>query len=160
MMFMKTATSAEAFGRKRLVVAVGVGMSAIVPAIAAPAVEYSAGHADIGVEYEGGLLVLHYHFGDSAVLNGVVQGVESEYAPHEAYTRVPDAQKTARPAGAPWDFLGTPEGADLWLLPQHHVADVAHLGVAAEELDGADWIGSITSTITDVVGPAGSPFSM
>ena len=129
-------------------------------AVTYPTVEYSAGHADIGVAYEGGELDLHYHFGTDTVLDGVYQGVESEYSTDDVYTRVPDSQSISRPAGSQWDFLGTTAGSTIWYLPQNNVAGLPFLGTAAEELTIGEWAGPITYTFDILDIPAGAEFSI
>jgi len=141
----------------------GAGLTAILalPAAAAPMVEYSDGHADIGMAYEDDELFLHYHFHSGAVLNGVELMDEAEYEPEDIYVRVPSSQFVNRPPGATWDFIGTSAGGDVWYLPQGQIAGVPFLGSGAEETDPADWApGSFTYIITAVSRPAGSHFSI
>jgi surface-anchored protein len=128
---------------------------------AQPAIEYSAGHADIGVEYDASELELHYHFGTDAKLDGVVQGVETEFDLGEVFTRAGDAVKFPAPGGAQWSFLGTSSGNDIWVLPQSNTSGVPFLGVAAEEVGASgDWTGPISYEITGVTRPSGSHFSI
>ena len=136
------------------------GFAALVsvwPAIAsADLVEYSAGHADIGLAYHSGDddhgegLDLHYHFGTGAVLDGVSQGSDSEFGPGEAYVRVGDAVKTQLTSGL--DFLEASAGDDVWVLPQSSEPGVPFLGIAAEELSSSDF-SSATLSMTGFSGP-------
>lgn len=132
-----------------------VGLAAALAAVlglAGPAesalVEYSAGHADIGVAYEAGELHLHYHFGSGAVLDGAPLAGEAEYDPDEIYVRVADSRKFTLDRGA----LGLGVGlGDVWVLPQSNVAGVPFLGIATEEVPLG--IGSIRFSLTGMTGP-------
>jgi surface-anchored protein len=131
------------------------------PVAAVPMIEYTEGHADIGVAYEEDGLFLHYHFHAGAVLNGVELDDEAEYEPEEIYTRVASSQLVARPAGSQWDFIGTSAGGDMWYLPQVQETGVPFLGSGAEETNPDDWTpNSFSYTITAVSRPAGSHFSI
>lgn len=119
--------------------------------VRADLLEYTAGHGDIGVAYEGGALELHYHFETSAVLNGVTLGLgeEVETGPGGAYVRVSDSPLVYNANYAPnlsqYDFTGrTGDDPDLWVLPSSNVEGVPYLGIAAEEgFNEADWNGGI-----------------
>ena len=76
--------------------------------IDAALVEYSAGHADIGVALENGDLELHYHFGGNAVLDGVMLGTGAEFAPQDIYVRVSDSLKKTE---APLQLIGLGSGS-------------------------------------------------
>lgn len=137
-------------------------LAPVLPNASADIVEYSAGHADIGVEYEAGSgeLEPHWHFGTSAVLNED-SGNDIEYEPGGAYARVPDASKLSRPSGAQWDFTGAGAGDDIWLLSQNNIAGQPFLGFAAEEVGAAsDWTGDISWALDSVSGPSGAHFSV
>ncbi len=104
--------------------------------VSAEMVEYTAGHADIGLALAGpGQLYLHYHFGvGSAILNGLPATVANEeLAPSEAYVRVSDANLFTLPTAV--DFLGAAAGDQVWILPSVSTAGVPYLGIATEELD-------------------------
>ncbi|TWT57375.1 PEP-CTERM motif protein [Thalassoglobus neptunius] len=116
-------------------------------------VEYSAGHSDIGVEYEDhgshGHLHLHYHFGGDAVLDGTASGTESEYALDEAYIRVADSLMVS---GAPLNSVGLGAGTgDAWVLPQNNVAGVPFVGLATEEVPAN--FGDVKFSLEGVTGP-------
>ena len=101
-------------------------------------VEYTSGHADIGLAVEDdGALFLHYHFGvGSAMLDGTAATTANEeLTPAEAYVRVSDAAMTTAPFAI--DFLGASQGDPLWILPQTQNSNLAFLGIASEELDPA-----------------------
>lgn len=127
---------------------------------AVPLIEYSAGHADLGVAYENSELDLHYHFDTNAVLDGVIQGVESEYDVDEVYTRVPDSQVFSRLDGAEWDFLGVAAQETVWFLPQRNALGAPFLGVGAEALGFDDWTGPISYEFSVVDMPDGAAFSI
>lgn len=114
---------------------------------------YTSGHADIGIGFEDDELAPHWHFHAGAVVGGVELPDEAEYEPGEVAAIVADSQKVARPAGAEWNFLGIPAGADLWYLPQVQESGVPFLGIGAEELNGADWEGDLTITLLGLTGP-------
>jgi surface-anchored protein len=100
--------------------------------IDAALIEFSAGHADIGVALENGDLELHYHFGSNAVLDGVTQGVDTEYPPQDIYVRVSDSLKITN---APLQLVGLGSGpGDAWILPQTSVSGAPFLGIATEDL--------------------------
>ncbi len=118
-----------------------------VSAQATPTVEYSAGHADIGLAYESGELELHYHFGAGAVLDGVTLVSEDEADPGEVYVRVADSTQTT---GTALSFLGNAD--PYWALPQNNVAGQPFLGIAAEELSGSEF-SSASLEMTGFSGP-------
>jgi surface-anchored protein/MYXO-CTERM domain-containing protein len=94
-------------------------------------------------------LELHYHFGIGAVLDGVPQVADSEFAPQEAYVRVPDAA-IQFPGAVP--FLGTGALDPVWVLPQSNTSGLPFLGIAAEELSASDFA-SATISLTNLNGP-------
>ena len=100
--------------------------------IDAALIEYSAGHADIGVALENGDLELHYHFGGNAVLDGVTLGAGAEFAPQDIYVRVSDSLKIT---GAPLQLIGLGSGpGDAWILPQSNQSGAPFIGIATEDL--------------------------
>lgn len=115
---------------------------------AAP-LEYSLGHADIGLAYEGGELELHYHFGSGAVLDGTPSLVDLELQPEAAYVRVPDSA-VRMPGVVP--FLGTSVTDPVWVLPPSNTSGLPFLGIAAEDLESSE-IASATISLTDFRGP-------
>ncbi|REK17417.1 MAG: PEP-CTERM sorting domain-containing protein [Planctomycetota bacterium] len=125
---------------------------------ASAATNYTSGHADIGVAYEGpNDLWPHFHFGGNAQPPSLAN---DEVEPAEIVVIVPD-NAVPRPAGAQWDFLGTPAGQPLWFLSQSSVPGEPFLGIATEELDSADWVGNIDVALKSVASsPAGSNFSL
>ena len=118
----------------------------------ADVVEYTDGHADIGLGYEGpGELFLHYHF-EGATVGGTRQN-DAEFEPEDVYTRVPDSQGLNFDSVPPqFQFTGiTPDGtaaSDFWFLPQGNVSGVPFLGFATEELNAGDWVGNLSFALT------------
>lgn len=119
---------------------------------------FSAGHGDIGVGYPEGELEPHWHLHAGTAVNGVPLAEEAEYVPDALIVYVPDPP-VARPAGARWDFLGTPAGSPFWFLPQAEDAAKPFLGIARDELTPNDWT-SLTLSLLSFSGPAGGEFSL
>ncbi len=140
-----------------------VGLMAV-SAQAQPTIEYTDGHADIGVKYDAtNGFDLRYNFGSNGVLDGTPlgTGVNTEFDPGDVYTRAGDGVKLSAPGGSQWDFLGTTSGSDIWVLPQANTAGVPFLGTAGDDLDDSDnWNGNINYEITGVTRPSGSHFSL
>jgi len=138
----------------RTVCVLSVGLLCTLPSSvsAATLTEYSVGHADIGLAYEGGELELHYHFGSPASLNPA--STEDEFHPSEAYVRVPDATADiVTPSGQTYynTNLGLNLGDQFWVLPQSNTSGVPFLGFNAEELFGSP----ITSAQLEMTGFSG-----
>lgn len=132
------------------------------------AASFTAGHADgIALGYEGGAFDPHFHHDDNAVIDGMVTGVEGEFAPDEIVTVV--SQTTfdyvqdvvgGRPADPAWSLIGVDAGVSFWFLPQSDsgpggaaALGVPFAGIGFEELDPADWVGDITLQLLFVDGP-------
>jgi surface-anchored protein len=127
--------------------------------LVAEMVEYTAGHADIGLVLEGPeQLFLHYHFGvGSAILDGLpATALNEELAPSEAYVRVSDA--TIVFPGAV-DFLGTASGDPIWVLPQGNTPGVPFFGFATAELNPMQFT-SAGFRLSGMSGPAGGNFAL
>jgi surface-anchored protein len=115
---------------------------------------YSSGHGDIGVAYEGGQLVLHWHLGPSSILDGNPVGNPpdgEEFDPTDVAAFV-SAPPIPRPAGAVWDPIGNAAGENVWILPQVNNPAQPFLGLATEELIPANW-SSFAWEVTNVSGP-------
>jgi len=127
---------------------------------------WTAGHGDIGIEYLGGPTGLepHWHM-EGGIVNGVPQD-DVEFEAPDLTAVVPLSTFNyinsigGRPAGAAWDTIGVAAGVDFWLLPQVNAGpggaaalNAPFLGLGAEELDSADWVGGITLTLTAMSGP-------
>lgn len=126
-------------------------------------IEYTHGHTDIVVRYEGGQLVSYLRLDTSS---NVYQDTGEMYHLSETvYTRVPDlpantdgragyVYRANAPVSSSWDFTGrTTTDPDLWVLPQTNpVGQVPYLGFGIYDLDIGDWAGnSITWTMTDML---------
>lgn len=129
----------------------------LAPAVPA-AVVYSAGHGDIGIAFESGVLEPHWHLHSGAVVDGTPLGADAEYEPGELVALVP-GPAILRPAGASWDFLGVAAGDPVWFLPQSSDPGKPFLGIASEELDPDDWT-SLTLSLVGFSGPVGGHFSL
>lgn len=119
---------------------------------------YSAGHADINIDYNGTVLTMDYEFGSNAVINGLVIGAGGA-GPRPANTittLVGLNSLTTGPAGLPAPFAGNP----LWVLPQNSVPGRPFLGIGAEEVNpGVFQNDMITMTLTAFVQrPLGGEF--
>lgn len=124
----------------------------------AQAVNYTAGHADIGLAEEDGL-ELHFHAEDATIDGN--PNFEGELEPDEVLIIVPDSTRFARPAGAEWDMIGNGAGADTWALPQNEQVGVPFLGIGAEEATAGMFVdNTITLTLSTMSGPVGGEFSM
>lgn len=112
---------------------------------------YTRGHADFGIGYEEGDFYFHFH-AEGATVDGSEVG-DAEYD-------IPDVTVMA-PLGAsvvlPIDFpaLGANTGQTVWILPEVQDPALPFLGLATEELDGAEW-GDITFSLGAVTSPSGN----
>ncbi|MEM9701203.1 MAG: choice-of-anchor M domain-containing protein [Planctomycetota bacterium] len=125
-----------------------VAFVAFVAAQAHAGLEYTAGHADIGIGFEDDELFLHYHI-EGGIVGGVAQPDE-EFEPADLVTRVADSLNftSLNPAIATFTGADQPGGnGDLWILPQGEVSGVPFLGIAAEELDAIDGWQSASLTL-------------
>lgn len=112
---------------------------------------YSSGHADFGVAYEPGGFYFHFH-----AEGATVDGAEVEDAEYD----IPDVTVLAALESSvvlPIDFpaLGATTGQTVWILPEVEDAALPFLGLATEELDGAEW-GNITFSLGAVTSPSGN----
>lgn len=113
-------------------------------AVKAAPVEYTSGHGDIGLAFEDGELELHYHFDNTAVLDGSSPMSEIEFEPDEIYVRLGD--DTRGTATSSIAFLGLSAGDDAWVLPQNFTTGLPFLGIAADELDSTFSAASLSLT--------------
>jgi hypothetical protein len=125
-------------------------------------VEYTEGHADIGLAFEpGDGLFLHYHFGSGAVLDGVtvpplpIEGIELK--PSDAFVRVSDAAMIFVPSELP--FLGLSAGEPVWTILQSNQPGTPILGFAGEELD-QNQFNDAGFRLTGFRGPLGGQFAI
>lgn len=115
----------------------------------------TAGHGDIGIAYEAGVLEPHVHVHDGAIVDGAAVNNPpdgEEYAPGDILIFVSNPS-VSRPAGAQWDFIGVSAGTPIWFLPQTEDPAKPWLGIASEELTPGDWTGPLTITLTAASGP-------
>ena len=103
----------------------------------------SSGHIDIGIAYESGNWDLHVH---------QEEPTEAEYEPDEVILQVGAAAQATIPANPSFSFLGNP-GDPIWILPKSEDPELLFLGIGTEELDPADWTGSVTLSLGGVAGP-------
>lgn len=136
---------------------------AVAPAARATPVNYTAGHADIGLAYDQATesFSMNYQFGNSAV---PVSLRNTTVAPAEILTVVPDNQggssstSSIRPAGSQWDFLGVPEGGRFWFLPANNKTGVPYLGVSAQGLGSStNWQGANPTILFSIAGVPQKP---
>ncbi len=121
---------------------------------------YSLGHADIGIGYEDGELIPHWHVGLGAKVDGQTPPPQSEYAPEDLVAIVPNLPQ-ARPASASFDPTGVPvlgvaAGESIWVLPKSGAtaAGKPDLGLGAEEIGLGEWLGdTIVITLKSWTGP-------
>lgn len=114
------------------------------------------GHADIGVEYEGGEMHLHIHTEDANIDGSVMSG-DIEYEPDELAIRVPFGSTTSFTAAQAAAGVGA--GESLWFLPAVDPGSnlIPFLGIGGEELVASEWSGRpITFTLGSVTSPTGS----
>lgn len=107
---------------------------------------YSSGHGDVGIAYEDGQLVPHWHI-DTGILP------ETEYDPGEVRAVV-GAQRSS-PSGSE-SVLGVTSGSSIYVAGTS--ATQPNLGFGSEELDPADWqslstFGQINIELTAFSGP-------
>lgn len=101
----------------------------------------TTGHADVGIGYESGAFNLHVH----DEVNDI------EYSPADALLVVRSAALQRSPGGD-YRFLG-PVGTPVWVLPKVQNPDLLFLGIGAEELAPADWMGTLQFSLKSVSGP-------
>jgi len=125
------------------------------------ALNYTAGHADIGVGWEdegsGFELHPHWHTHTGAVVGGVPEGSDGEYEGDALTAIVPASREFVAGSDATFNTgAGTTTGSSYWMLPSGNVSGVPFLGIGTEELDPSFWDGDISITLGSVVSPSGS----
>jgi surface-anchored protein len=127
-------------------------------ATATSAGNYTEGHADVGLAYDGGW-DLHIHV-EGAWIGGVFYADE-EFEPHEITTLAPPASVVPRPAGSQWDPIGNSAGEDTWILPQVELPGVPFLGIGTEEIAPGDFVNDqVTLALVNMTAPTGADFSL
>ena len=142
------------------------GLMAWVGGGVAPAADYTGGHGDLGIGYEGGELELHVHLHEESVVDGTPLDADGEYGPDEitivvpytTYEHVVDVG--GRDPAAAYDPIGVNAGEGYWFLPATDsgpggadALGTPFLGLGAEELDPLDWVGQLTLSLVSVSGP-------
>lgn len=140
-------------------------VAAAVPLNSASAASiWTAGHGDLGIGYEAGELEPHWHLGeegeevvvDGATISNDPDGFE--YGPDELIATT--SLSAIRSTGSQWDYIGVSANGTYYLFPQVADLNTPWVGIGTEELDPADWTGSLTLTLTGITGPAGGKFSL
>lgn len=132
----------------------------------APAADYTGGHGDIGIGYEGGELELHVHLHEASVVDGTPLDADGEYGPDELTIVVPYSTYEhvvdvgGRDPSAAYDPIGVNAGEGYWFLPATDsgpggadALGTPFLGLGAEELEPLDWVGQLTLSLVSVSGP-------
>lgn len=120
---------------------------------AVPTIEYSTGHGDVGLAYEGtDDLFLHFHLGDVNDLNPVQ--TEEEFEPGAVYVRVGDNTQST-PGALPW--LGNGASDPIWALPLSNPSPdpIPYLGIATDELKNEGGGSDFTSASLEMTGFSG-----
>ena len=141
----------------------------VLPAVYATAATLTFGHVDaIGIGYDGTDLEPHVH-AENATVDGVLVA-DGEYAPDEVAIVVPASTFNhttttgGRAAGPEWNPIGVAAGQSYWFLPQGSTLSnslgAPFAGIAAEELNPADWSGNLTVKLTAANMPIGGQFSL
>jgi surface-anchored protein len=113
-------------------------MSLVGTASAQVVYTYTTGHADIGIGYEDGVLVPHWHIND-----------ETEYEPGQVLAVISSTLSSPTGSAA---ALGVSDGSTVWVCGK--AAYQPNLGFGAEELVADDWVnGTITLSLTGWSGP-------
>ena len=97
-------------------------------------VEYSRGHADIRLRFDGSGIVLEWQFDSGAVLGGNTLTSSIRMEPSGAYARVGDAARFV--VTGPVEFLGVNSGSTIWRLPAIQNTALPFLGTSSEGLSG------------------------
>jgi surface-anchored protein len=111
---------------------------------------YTAGHGDIGVEYEDGDFLPHWHIHAGGTVDGAVLGTDGEYEPGDLVARI-ETTSTVSNSGVA-SALGVSTGATVFRTGI--TAYPPNLGFGLEELAPGDWLDdTITISLTEVSGP-------
>ena len=127
--------------------------------------EYTAGHADIAVVYEGGELGLQWSFGVNAILDGKTLTEPLTLGSREAYARAADESIISwESLPDRFEFTGLTPGqpGSLWVLPQGtQPPGLPHLGLNwLQYTEPSDWDGGFEWALTAAKMPAGGEFSL
>ncbi len=139
-----------------LVVAFLVGSLACAVPDAAAKSYYTNGHTDIGLEYEDGELIPHWHLAAGNIVNGEPLPGEEEFSPEDLVAVFAGTRASA--AGSA-DYLGVATGTTIY-MGGPSAGWQPYLGFGTEELDPGDWIGPIKLTLTGWSLPPGGNFAL
>lgn len=123
----------------------------ILPLAAAPCFGLtilSEDHADVGVAYEDDAWELHIGIEDE------INGGHIELEPEEALFYGDDSIRLLAPGSGAYAFLGAANDP-VWIFPQVEQTGALFLGIGAEELNGADFVGNVSLSLVNVIGPGG-----
>jgi len=138
----------------------GVGVLALGLFLSGPAAMavsyYTEGHTDIGLEYEDGEFIPHWHLDGGNIVDGAPIPEEGEYEPDELIAVFSGTR--ASPADSA-GYLGIPGGTTIY-MGGPSVNWQPYLGFGTEELDPADWVGGIKLTLTTYTLPENGHFAL
>ncbi len=120
---------------------------------------YSGGHGDIGLAYEDGQLIPHWHLDNGAIVDGEPLpdsgGEGHEYAPGDLIAQVSSLRNSASNSST---YLGVSTGTPIYVAGL--LAFQPYLGFGTEELNPLEWTGDITVTLTGFTTPDGGEFAL
>ena len=137
-------------------------VSLFIPATAHATSFLTSGHVDvIGIGFDAGELHPHSHATEGAVIDGValLPGEELEAAPGELVIVAPADSYVLRQTGILWAPIGVGASEGFWMLPESEQPGLPFAGIGLEELDPAEWAGTLTLTLTAANLPSGAYFS-
>lgn len=135
-------------------VALSFGLFATLSGVKAQSI-YSGGHGDIGLVYENGSLIPHWHLDAGGIVNGMPLSESAEYEPADLVAVI-GGMRGATPGAA--SYLGVATGTPIYVGGSS--AYQPNLGFGAEELEVDDWLNPITVTLTDWTLPSGGDFAL
>lgn len=142
---------------KSLIVASAIFAAGILsPSVSAQSI-FTSGHGDVGVGYDESVdeFEPHWHLGAGAVVDGTALLLEAEYEPGDLVART-SATRTS-PIGLS-SAIDVVDGTTIYAAGS--ATYQPNIGLAAEELDPADWDGNITLTLTGWTIPSGAGFAL
>lgn len=128
----------------------------LAPALQAQSL-YSAGHADIGVDYDSSEMAFepHWHLDPGAIVNGSPLASGAEYEPDDLIAVVAATRNSPNGLAS---SIGVADGTIIFAAGSSTYQP--NLGFSAEELDGSDWAGNITMSLTGWTMPGGAEFAL
>ena len=120
---------------------------------------YTSGHGDIGLAYEDGQLIPHWHLDNGAIVDGEPLpdsgGEGHEYAPGDLIAQVSSLRNSASNSST---YLGVSTGTPIYVAGLLNFQP--YLGFGTEELNPLEWTGDITVTLTGFTTPNGGEFAL